>query len=117
MGFAPVASPRGNSPENEQTFITLCREDGAAPDVLRLVTHAPSTDILDLYTSVPWERLCGEVAKLRIERRKGAEILTLHSASCYSGLLQGEEEAREVAGLESGGAGNRIETVSVINRP
>jgi hypothetical protein len=47
------------------------------------------------------------VAKLRVERRKGAEILALHFESCYSGLPRGEEEAREVAGLESGGAGNR----------
>lgn len=70
-----------------RTFVSLAREDGAAPDVLRLVTHAPSSDVLDLYTSVPWERLCGEVAKLRVERRKRAEIPELHSKACCNRLL------------------------------
>lgn len=92
------------------TFVSLAREDGAAPDVLRLVTHAPSRDILDLYTRVPWERLCTEVAKIRVERRKPAKLLPLHFESCCSGLLQSEETARQITALVSGGAGNRIPT-------
>jgi integrase len=90
-----------------RTFVSLAREDGAAPDVLRLATHAPSSDMLDLYTSVPWERLCGEVAKLRIERRKPAEVLELHSKACCNALLHPEEEGSKVKRLDGGGAGNR----------
>jgi hypothetical protein len=54
-----------------RTMITLARVDGARPDLLKMVTHGPSGNILDIYTSMPWEILCAEVAKLRIERREG----------------------------------------------
>ncbi len=52
-----------------RTFITLVRADGARKDLLRLVTHGPEGDIVDIYTEMPWEPLCAEVAKLRVRRR------------------------------------------------
>jgi integrase len=57
-----------------RTMITLARADGARPDLLKMVTHGPSGNILDLYTSMPWAPLCEEVAKLKIERREGRVI-------------------------------------------
>lgn len=72
-----------------RTFISLCLGDGARKDVLRWVTHGPTGDIVDLYTTLPWEALCGEVAKLRV------------------GLLEGREVAmrRVVGGADGGDAG------------
>jgi hypothetical protein len=92
-----------------RTFITLAREDGADRDVLRLVTHAPSTDVLDLYTSVPWERRCAEVAKVRLERRNPAKILSLTPSLAAVGLLQSSEGACNVAGMVSEAPGTRTQ--------
>lgn len=54
-----------------RTFISLARTDGADRDKLKAVTHGPSGEILDLYTTWPWETLCAEIAKLRVQRREG----------------------------------------------
>src|SRR4051812_48477915 len=50
-----------------RTFVTLARADGARADVLETVTHGARGSVLDLYTSLPWGVVCGEVAKLRVE--------------------------------------------------
>jgi hypothetical protein len=50
-----------------RTFITLARQDGARPDLLEMCTHAPRGNIMNLYTSMPWEALCAEVAKLQVD--------------------------------------------------
>jgi integrase len=52
--------------DTRRTFITLARADGAAKDLLRLVTHGPEGDIVDIYTEMPWGPLCAEVAKLKL---------------------------------------------------
>lgn len=58
-----------------RTLITLARSDGAIDGVLKCITHGPSTAaIIDLYTSYPWETLCTEIAKLKIELRTGTVI-------------------------------------------
>ncbi len=57
-----------------RTMISLARADGARPDLLKMVTHGKSKSILDIYTEMPREPLCMEVAKLRIERRNGQVI-------------------------------------------
>ncbi len=57
-----------------RTFITLARADGARKDVLEWVTHGPRGDIVDLYTTLPWELLCEAVAPLKIELRTGKVI-------------------------------------------
>jgi len=49
-----------------RTFISLAREDGADKDVLRRGTHQPPREVMELYTTVEWRKLCEEVAKLRI---------------------------------------------------
>ena len=49
-----------------RTFISLAREDGADKDILRRGTHQPPKDVMELYTTVEWRKLCEEVAKLRI---------------------------------------------------
>jgi integrase len=52
--------------DTRRTFISLCLADGARKDILRWVTHGPSGDIMDLYTTVPWTTLCDEVSKLKV---------------------------------------------------
>jgi integrase len=55
-----------------RTFITLARTDGAIDGLLRWITHGPSSDMMDVYSSPPWEALCTEVAKLKISLLDGA---------------------------------------------
>jgi integrase len=59
-----------------RTFISLARADGARPDILKLVTHGPPRDVMDDYSTIPFEALCTEVAKLRLELR-GGQLLQL----------------------------------------
>jgi hypothetical protein len=68
-----------------RTFITLARSDGARKDVLEWVTHGPRGDIVDLYTTLPWETLCAEVAKLRISLREGKVIALPRAANAGEG--------------------------------
>jgi hypothetical protein len=49
--------------------------------VLEWVTHGPRGDIVDLYTTLPWELLCDEVAKLQIELRSCKVIAFPKAAS------------------------------------
>lgn len=52
-----------------RTMISLAQDDGAVKDILRWGTHGrPRRDSIDDYTSLEWETLCREVAKLRISR-------------------------------------------------
>src|SRR5262249_52943154 len=37
-----------------RTFISLARAGGARLDLLRWITHGPSGDVMDAYTTVPW---------------------------------------------------------------
>lgn len=62
--------------DTRRTFISLCRADGARPDLLKCVTHGPPGDIMDLYTTTPWDTLCAEVAKLNLNGRL-AQLTTL----------------------------------------
>jgi len=57
-----------------RTGITLAREDGAERDILRLCTHSPPRDVMELYTSFGWAKLCTQVAivKFRASRAKHA---------------------------------------------
>jgi hypothetical protein len=50
--------------------------------------------VLDLYTTVQWDRLCAAMALLKVERRKSAKILVLPTAACYSGVVQRESGGR-----------------------
>ncbi len=52
-----------------RTFITLAREDGAEKDILRLCTHgAGDHDVMELYTSFGWKKLCDQVSCIRVRR-------------------------------------------------
>ena len=54
-----------------RTGITLYREDGAEKDILHLCTHgAPSSDVMELYTSFGWAKLCAQVWPVKIMRKK-----------------------------------------------
>jgi hypothetical protein len=69
-----------------RTFISLARGDGARADILRWVTHGRTGDIVDVYTTLPWEALCAEVAKLRLDLRQGKvlEFRKVASGPCDS---------------------------------
>lgn len=58
-----------------RTAITLARTDGAIDSILRWISHGPrGNEMLDVYSSPPWDALCGEMAKLRVELREGKVI-------------------------------------------
>lgn len=58
-----------------RTLITLARADGAIDSLLRWITHGPKpSEILDVYSSPPWESLCTEIGKLKIELLEGKVI-------------------------------------------
>jgi len=50
-----------------RTFISLARADGAHDGLLEIVTHGPRGNIVGLYTTPPWESLCREIGRLRID--------------------------------------------------
>lgn len=52
-----------------RTVISLSVEDGADENILKRGTHAPGKGIMAMYTSIAWERLCEEVAKLSLDAR------------------------------------------------
>ncbi len=54
-----------------RTGITLAREDGADKDVLCLCTHGGPEDIMDVYTSMGWAKLCAQVSPIALKRREG----------------------------------------------
>lgn len=54
-----------------RTMISLARAAGASKDLLTWVTHGPPGDVIDSYTTLPWETLCQQVAAIKIERREG----------------------------------------------
>ncbi len=54
-----------------RTFISLAQADGARNDILRWITNGPGGDIVSVYTTLSWNALCEEVAKLRITLRDG----------------------------------------------
>ncbi len=57
--------------DSRRSFVTLARADGARKDLIDLVTHAPSAEMVDVYSSFDWPTLCAEVAKLKLELRTG----------------------------------------------
>jgi integrase len=57
--------------DTRRTMISLTRADGGDKEILSWVTHGPSNeDMMDLYSTLPWETFCNEVAKLRIVMRE-----------------------------------------------
>ncbi len=50
-----------------RAFISHARDDGADKDILRRGTHQPPKDVMELYTTVEWRKLCKEVARLKVK--------------------------------------------------
>jgi integrase len=73
-----------------RTMISLSREDGARKDILELCTHNPrkTGSSIDVYTTFPWEALCGEVAKLRVHRRSPDNIAPLRAVAATCGPVE-----------------------------
>jgi len=63
-----------------RTMISLARAGGASKDLLEWVTHGPPGDVIDGYTTLPWETLCQQVPCIKIERREG-KLLALPVAA------------------------------------
>lgn len=64
-----------------RTFTTLARASGADKEMLKWVTHGPPKgDIMDSYTSPPWETLCDQVLRVKVSRRSPAELATMPAA-------------------------------------
>jgi integrase len=70
--------------DSRRTFVSLAQADGARKDILRWVTHGPEGDIVNVYTTLPWNALCEEVAKLKIGLRNG-RLLELPRLTAASG--------------------------------
>lgn len=64
--FEALSWRRRRGHDLRRTFISLARADGARPDILKLITHGPSGDMISIYTEMPWEALCEQVACLRV---------------------------------------------------
>src|SRR5258708_1719425 len=86
-----------------RTFISLARSDGARKDVLEWVTHGPRGNIVDLYTTLPWELLCEEVSKLRIDLRMGKVIA--FPKAIASGVTSDSEDGGDSASGDDHRAG------------
>jgi len=71
--------------DSRRTFISLAQADGARKDILRWITHGPDGDIVSIYTTLPWNALCEEVAKLRITLRDGRLIQLPKAANARGG--------------------------------
>ena len=53
-----------------RTMISLAQDDGAVKDILKWGTHGRSkSETINEYTSLQWETICREVAKLNIHRQ------------------------------------------------
>lgn len=73
LGLRVKASTRNRRGHDlRRTLITLARADGAIDSLLRWVTHGPRpSEILDVYSSPPWDALCAEISKLRVRLLDG----------------------------------------------
>ncbi len=58
-----------------RTLVSLWREDGGREDLVKLVTHGPPRDIMDLYTTIGWPTLCAEMLKLRVGGTKQTALV------------------------------------------
>jgi integrase len=76
--------------DTKRTFVSLARVDGAGvpgwdKDLLKRVTHGPPQgEILDVYTTVPWDKLCAQVLPLKLERREGRMLRMAGNSGPYT---------------------------------
>jgi hypothetical protein len=79
----------------------LSQADGARKDILRWITHGPEGDIVSLYTTLPWDALCAEVAKLGIDLREGRVLKfpKVAAVGCYSPCDSKSENSKKPSHL------------------
>ncbi len=77
--------------DTRRSFISLCLADGARKDILRWVTHGPTGDIMDLYTTLPWSALCEAVSCLKLTQREG-KIIALPVLRAATGPVESTPE-------------------------
>ena len=90
-----------------RSFISLALADGARKDILRWVTHGPSGDIMDLYTTLPWTAYCEEVAKLRVGLRQG-KLVALPKAVNAREVDGGRDTIPDTVSVTSGIVGEKL---------
>lgn len=76
--------------DTRRTFISLARGGGASKEVLRWVTHGVRRDILDEYTTLPWETLCAAVLCLKAELLEGRVLELRRAAGAVTALVTSE---------------------------
>lgn len=71
---------RRRTHDTKRTFASIARADGAgvlgcSDAILNRITHGPPEgNILDVYTSYPWDVLCTQVRPIKVERRQGVLV-------------------------------------------
>jgi integrase len=75
-------------------FITLAQDDGGDPSVLKWITHAPPRSAFDGYTREQWDRLCREVAKLRVSVLAANDTTAPETAASPTNTQCAVEEVR-----------------------
>ncbi len=74
IDFAALSMRRRRFHDARRTFISLAQDDDALPHVLKLVTHGAPASVMDLYTSLPWAKLCDAVGRLQLGGTTGAPL-------------------------------------------
>lgn len=99
-----------------RTMISLAQDDGARKDVLKLGTHGRTRrDAIDDYTTLEWETLCREVAKLQVQRRAVTRVVVAMGGAGGDGPVtllpeqdsRGHETHVDSATPRAGAAGSR----------
>lgn len=81
------------------TFITLAQVDGARREILEAVTHAGRGDVVSGYSRWPWDALCAEVAKLRVELEERAPVVAIGNAGKSNGISPDRDSARDTLSI------------------
>ena len=94
------------------TLDSSAREDGADKDMLRRGTHQPPKDVMELYTTVEWKKLCEEVGKLRVTlpdgapQKEAAPVQPVENLGAPLGAVDDEVEQHQVVELWRRGESN-----------
>lgn len=74
-----------------RTMVSLAQAGGADPSVIRWITHTPArSDMIALYTSLPWATLCSAVSRIRCQVLEGEVIPLRKAAGAATALLPPE---------------------------
>jgi integrase len=84
------------------TFISRAQDDGADGAVLQWVTHAPPRTAFNGYSRASWDRLCAEVAKLRLFEPVPGSVTGSVTSAVSKSNLRGEFQRveRKHTGIE-----------------